>query len=266
MAFASVRRLKLWQDKIATDVEIAGNGPPLVFLHGPWGLPANRPFLDLLARSHCVYAPKHPGTSQGDPEAVHQIDDWWDLIVYYGELFNSLKLAAPALVGHSFGGMLACEIAATVPTAASRLVLIDPVGLWRDDIPVRNWMLLPEDERRRVLFADPTGEPAQQFFSFPAEGDARIEAQAAFVWAQACTGKFVWPIPDKGLKKHIHRIALPTLIIWGRADRVIAPAYAEEFSRRISNSRVELIDGAGHLPHLEQAKRVAQLIDDFLKT
>jgi pimeloyl-ACP methyl ester carboxylesterase len=85
------------------------------------------------------------------------------------------------------------------------------------------------------------------------------------VWAQACTGKFVWPIPDKGLKKHIHRITLPTLIIWGRADGVIAPAYAQEFARRIPNSRVEPIDGAGHLPHLERAQRVAQLVDDFLQ-
>jgi pimeloyl-ACP methyl ester carboxylesterase len=265
MAAVSVRRLKLWQDKIATDVESAGSGPPLVFLHGPWGLSVNRPFLDHLAGSHCVYAPKHPGTSQGDPEAVHQIDDWWDLIVYYGELFDSLKLAAPALVGHSFGGMLACEIAATVPAAASRLILIDPIGLWRDDIPVRNWMLIPDDERRHALFADPAGEPARQFCSLPAEADARIEAQAAFVWAQACTGKFVWPIPDKGLKKHIHRIAVPTLIIWGRADGVIAPPYAEEFARRIPNSRVELIDGAGHLPHLEQTKRVGQLVAEFLR-
>jgi len=262
----SVRRLKLWQDKIATEVEIAGSGNPLVFLHGPWGLPVNRPFLDLLAESHCVYAPKHPGTSQGDSEAVHQIDDWWDLIVYYGELFDRLELSAPALVGHSFGGMLACEIAATVPAAASRLVLIDPIGLWREDVPVRNWMLLPEDERRRVLFAEPAGVAAQQFFSLPAEGEARIEAQAAFVWAQACTGKFVWPIPDKGLKKHIHRVAMPTLIIWGCADGVIAPAYAEEFARRIPKSRVELIDGTGHLPHLEQTKRVVQLVNEFLKS
>jgi pimeloyl-ACP methyl ester carboxylesterase len=143
--------------------------------------------------------------------------------------------------------------------------LIDPIGLWCDDMPVTNWMLLPDDERRRAMFANPAGQPAQAFFSLPAEGESRIEAQAAFVWAQACTGKFVWPIPDKGLKKRIHRVTLPTLIIWGRADRVIAPAYAEEFARRIANSRIELIDGASHLPHLEQAKRVAQLVDDFLK-
>jgi pimeloyl-ACP methyl ester carboxylesterase len=261
---AEVRRVRLWQGKIDTDIEVAGSGPPLVFLHGPWGLPPNRSFLDLLARSHTVYAPRHPGTSGGDPDAVHHIDDWLDLLVYYGELLDCLGLAESAIVGHSFGGMLACEIAASRAARVSRLALIDPVGLWRDELPVKNWMILSEDERRRALFADPAGETAKRFFSVPPDPDARIEAQASLVWAQACTGKFVWPIPDKGLKKRIHRIAVPTLIVWGRADGVIAPAYAEEFARRIANSRVELIDAAGHLPHLEQPERVARLVRDFI--
>jgi len=98
----------------------------------------------------------------------------------------------------------------------------------------------------------------------PSDLDARVEAQASLIWAQACTGKFVWPIPDKGLKKRIHRIATPTLIIWGGADGVIPPAYAEEFARRIANSRVALIDAAGHVPHLEQAEHVGRLVRDFL--
>jgi pimeloyl-ACP methyl ester carboxylesterase len=125
-------------------------------------------------------------------------------------------------------------------------------------------MILSEEERRRALFADPAGAAAQKFFTLPSDTEARVEAQASFVWAQACTGKFVWPIPDKGLKKRIHRISMPTLIMWGRADGVIAPAYAQEFCRCIAGSRVELIGGAGHSPHLEQPERVAKLIGDFL--
>src|SRR5438105_3221378 len=103
------RRLRLWQDTVETQVEVRGSGPPLVFLHGPWGLVADGAFLDLLAVSNTVYAPRHPGTSAGDSEAIHRLDDWWDLIIYYGELFDHLGLDAPVLVGHSFGGMLACE-------------------------------------------------------------------------------------------------------------------------------------------------------------
>ena len=257
-------RIRLWQGKVETRVEIGGNGPPLVFLHGPWGVRGDRDFLDHLRLAHRTYAPSHPGTTPGDPDAIHQLDEWWDLIVYYGELFDRLGLDAPALIGHSFGGMLACEIAAAMPGRAGKLVLIDPLGLWRDDLPVKNWMILPEDQRRGALFADPDGAAAERFFALPADPAARVKAQADFIWSQACTGKFVWPIPDKGLQKRIHRIAAPTLIIWGRGDRLIAAAYAHEFAQRIAGARVELIDDAGHLPHLERTREVARLVRDFL--
>ena len=260
----SVQKLRLWQDKIETEVITDGSGPSLVFLHGPWGLRNEHPFLATLARTHTVYAPKHPGTAGVDPDSVHQLDDWLDLLVYYGELLDRLGIDAPVVVGHSFGGMLACEFAAAMPQRVSRLVLIDSAGLWRDDLPIKNWMIMPEDALRAALFANPADKPAQEFFEMPGEGEARIDARVSFIWSQACTGKFVWPIPDKGLKKHIHRIAAPTLIIWGKQDGIIAPAYAQEFSRRIANSRVEEIEAAGHLPHVEQPERVAALVREFL--
>ncbi len=260
----ATRELTLWQGKVATEVAVHGDGPPLVFLHGPWGLRHDGEFLRRLAATHTVYAPKHPGTCERDTEAIHQIDDWLDLVVYYGELFDRLEIGKVALAGHSFGGMLACEIAAAMPERVGRLILIDPVGLWRDDLPVKNWMILSPAELRAALFADPEGVHAREFFGLPGETAARIEAQVGLIWSQACTGKFVGPIPDKGLKKRIHRIATPTLIVWGKADGVIAPAYAEEFARRIADARVEIIEGAGHLPHLEQAERVARAVRDFL--
>jgi pimeloyl-ACP methyl ester carboxylesterase len=260
---APLRRIKLWQDKITTEILVQGSGPPLVYLHGPWGLGGDRAFLDRLAAHHTVYAPKHPGTTDGDPDAVHELDHWWDLIVYHGELFDRLELESFAVVGHSYGGMLACEIAAAMPARVGRLVLIDPVGLWRDDLPVKNWMIMAPADLRAALFADPTGTAAQTFFGLP-DDDAKLDAQVGFIWSQACTGKFVWPIPDKGLKKHIHRVTMPTLLIWGKGDGVIAPAYAEEFSKRLVNARIAFIDGAGHLPHLEKADVVTGLVQDFL--
>jgi pimeloyl-ACP methyl ester carboxylesterase len=235
-----------------------------VFLHGPWGLRADREFLNVLATTSTVYAPWHPGTSPGDPEAIHHLDNWWDLIIYYSELFDRLELDSPALVGHSFGGMVACEIAATVPARVRKLVLIDPLGLWREDIPVKNWMILAEDQCRQALFTDPAGEAAQWFFGRSADPRARVKEQAAFVWAQACTGKFVWPIPDKGLHKHMHRIATPTLIVWGTSDGLVPPVYAHDFARMIASSRLELIDQAGHLPHVEQPDRIARLVRGFI--
>ena len=54
------------------------------------------------------------------------------------------------------------------------------------------------------------------------------------------------------------------LIVWGKADGVIAPAYAEEFAQRVAHARVAMLDGAGHMPHFEQAERVAKLVGEFL--
>ncbi|MGD0148212.1 MAG: alpha/beta fold hydrolase [Xanthobacteraceae bacterium] len=266
MTTAETRRLKLWQGRIETEVEIAGNGPPLVYLHGPWGLAPDRAFAARLAEKNTVYAPKFPGTSRGATEAAHALGSWLDLVVYYGELFDALKLAVPAVVGHSFGGLLAAEIAASNPKSVGRLALIDPVGLWLDDHPVQNWMILSNKTRRSLLFADSDGEVAKRFFDAPSDDAERVETQAQFIWSQACTGKFVWPIADRGFAQRSHRIAAPTLVIWGDADCIIAPVYAREFANKIPGARVEMIAGAGHLPQLEQPDAVLKALSGFLAT
>jgi pimeloyl-ACP methyl ester carboxylesterase len=264
MAKADMRRLKLWQDRIETEVEISGEGPPLVWLHGPWGLNPDRGFIERLAEGFTVHAPRFPGTTPGDPNAVHELVGWLDLAVYHGELFDRLSLSAPAVAGHSFGALLGAEIAAAQPKSVGRLALIDPVGLWRDDRPVRNWMVLSDKARRPALFADPEGEAAKRFFALPADPDARVDVLSQMVWSQACTGKFVWPIADRGFSRRAHRIAAPTLIVWGKADGIIDAAYAQEFATRIAGAKVELIDRAGHLPHLEQTAAVATSVRGFL--
>jgi pimeloyl-ACP methyl ester carboxylesterase len=101
-------------------------------------------------------------------------------------------------------------------------------------------------------------------FTPPEDPDARIMARVGLQWAMGATGKFLWPIPDKGLKKRIHRVQAPTLIVWGKEDRLSPPVYAEEFARRIAGARVEMVDHAGHAPHLEQPEAVGRLIRDFL--
>jgi pimeloyl-ACP methyl ester carboxylesterase len=259
-----VRRFKLWRDQIETEVEIKGSGPPLVWLHGPWGLNPDRAFVERLAEENTVFAPRFPGTTRGNPNGVHALVGWLDLVVYHGELFDKLQLAAAALAGHSFGALLAAEIAAATPKGVRKLVLIDPVGLWRDDHPVKNWMVLSDKVRRAALFADPDGEAARRFFEVPSDPEARVDTLAQFNWALACTGKFVWPIADRGFKNRIHRVDAPTLILWGNADGIIAPIYAQEFAKGISGARIELIDKAAHLPHLEQSETVLEAVRRFL--
>ena len=98
----------------------------------------------------------------------------------------------------------------------------------------------------------------------PADPEAAIAAIAGLSWAIGCTAKFVWPIPDKGLAKRLHRIEAPTLIVWGKQDRLVSSAYAAEFGRRIAGSRVEIIDECGHIPQLEQPEKTYALVSDFL--
>ena len=80
----------------------------------------------------------------------------------------------------------------------------------------------------------------------------------------AAVNQFIWPLPDKGLSKRLHRIKADTLLVWGRQDRLVHPAYGDDFLRRIPGARLELVDGAGHLPQLEQFDQVAALIEGFL--
>jgi pimeloyl-ACP methyl ester carboxylesterase len=268
MAMAEVadHTLAVWQDKVATHVKVAGSGSPVVFLHGAGGLTRD-PFLDRLAAQFTVYAPEHPGTHPGDPDSIQSIDSLWDLVAYYYELFDKLGLRSPAIVGHSFGGVVAAELAETAPERVSKLVLVSPIGLWRDDAPVRNWMIItPATDLPKYLLADPDGPVAQQMFGPPADPAQAVEAQIQMIWSMACTGKFVWPIPDKGLKKRIHRITANTLIVWGKQDAQVPSVYAEEFALHPSNARIEYVGNAGHLPQLEQLEQVARATTEFLSS
>jgi pimeloyl-ACP methyl ester carboxylesterase len=265
MAAIQERTLRVWAGQIQPRVKIAGDGPPLVFFHGAYGLTWD-PFLDTLAQQYTVYAPEHPGTTPGDADAIKPLDNLWDLVLYYYDVLDQLGLDAPAVVGHSFGGMVAAEVAATNPQRVSRLVLLSPIGLWRDDAPVLNWMTMAPDAMAKAVFFDPTGPLAQQVLALPEEPEAQVEAQIQIAWTLACTGKFVWPIPDKGLKKRLYRITAPTLIVWGKQDGLVPPLYAQEFADRLVDARVAMVDQAAHVPHLEQLATVSGLVQRFLQS
>ncbi len=253
------RQVNVWQNKLKSNIKVAGSGSPVVFLHGAGGLVWDQ-FLDTLARRHTVYAPEFPGTTPGDPDAIAQIDNLWDLVLYYDELLGSLVSGPVPVIGHSFGAMLAAELAAHHYDRVSKLVLMCPIGLWREDVPIPNWMIAPPEDLPNLLLSDAKGPLAQQMFG----GEPQPEMQIKMIWSMACTGKFIWPIPDKGLKKRIHRIHAPTLVLWGRQDRLVPVAYAQEFAGRIAGAKVELIDRAGHLLTAEHPARVAETIENFL--
>jgi pimeloyl-ACP methyl ester carboxylesterase len=244
-------------------VKVGGTGSPVVYLHSAGG-PSWDPFLDALAERHTVYAPDHPGTGDTARDAIHRVDTLWDLVLIYDEILDALGLSSVPVVGTSYGGMMACELAAHRPERVSRLVLLDPIGLWRDDAPVTPYMLLSPEQLVATLFSNFDAPPVQEFLKLPEDPKELAVRTADSVWSLGCTGKFVWPIPDKGLRKRMHRITAPALVIWGEEDALISPVYAEEFAGLLREARVEIVEGAGHVPQLEQLDRVRRLVLEFL--
>ena len=265
MKTAEVRTeaVEVWDGRARVAVQIAGSGPPIVYLHPAAGL-AWDPFLFRLAHYRRVYAPEFPGTNNIDRQAIHAIDGVWDAVLVYEEVLRGLGLERPAVIGQSFGGMLAAELASTFPTLASKLVLLDPVGLWRDDAPVFNWMTSLPAELMGRLFHDPGCAGARAMFTPPNDPNQAIAGQAAFVWALGCTGKLLWPVPDKGLSRRLHRVSAPTLIVWGENDALVPSVYAEEFHKRIAGSKVAIIPACGHIPQVEKTDETWAEVAPFL--
>ena len=264
MGYNEIRDVDVWDGEVRTKVIIGGHGPPLLYLHAIMGLQWD-PFLDALAQTHTVYAPYLPGTVPGDPDAHKALEDVWDLTLCYDEIITALGVDGPVVVvGHSFGGMMAAELAATLPGRVSKLVLLCPIGLWTDGRPWSNPHLLDLEQLGAAAFADPTGPVAQMALAMPEDPEALGEAIIAIQWTMGVASKFWWPIPDRGLKKRIHRITADTLVIWGREDKIISPEYADDFARLIKNGRAELVDNAAHVPQLERYDVVPDLVRQFL--
>jgi pimeloyl-ACP methyl ester carboxylesterase len=259
MAASKEQTVSVWGDKVHPTVKISGAGAPLVYLHGGYGL-IETELVDELAKNFSVYAVPHPGLTPGDEDAIKALDDFWDLVLYYYDLFDKLGLKSPAVVGHSFGGMVAAEVAATDPTRVSKLVLINSLGLWLDDRPIRNYIVAAQTDLPGLLFHDPHHPAQKRIILNPEDQEGFIRIS----WALGCTGKFYWPIPDKGLKKRLHRIAAPTLLLWGKHDKLLVPAYGEEFKKGIPDAKLEIIDGA-HMMPLEVPAKVAAAVTAFLK-
>lgn len=251
--------------RLRLHVKVAGDGPPVVFFHPLPGLEW-QPLLDRLAERHTVYAPEHPGTSPGDPQAIREIHTLWELLLAYEEALRALGLERPGVVGISFGGMVAADLAASFPQVLNRLVLLSPIGLWRDDAPIRLVEMVtgPPEELPRYLFKHPESEAARALMALPDDPDKVPTAIAQTAWNVGCTTKFAWPIADHGLARRLHRIAVPTLVLWGREDALVPAVYAQEFASRINGSRVEVLDDCGHEMQSDQPERTFELVTEFL--
>ena len=244
------------------DVWTAGDGPPLVFLHGVAGLPTWPDWLDAFAANYRIVAPVLPGF--GESTGLDDLTDFLDLTLYHLDLFDTLGVERPVIVGHSLGGVIAAEIAAIANTAVSKLALVDPFGLWDDENPVADIFATTVKDTAQLSWADPEAALQRGLYSIPDDVDAKKVAVIDRAKSLSTAGKFLWPIPDKGLRKRIHRIAAPTLLIWGESDKIVPPSYGGLFQDRIAGSRLVTIPDAGHYPMLERPEPFIAALQEFL--
>ena len=263
MATLERSELQVPGHRFRTSVWRGGAGQPVVFLHGAGGISPKDPTLARLSERFEVIAPVHPGFE--NLEDLDELEDVRDLALYHDDLLEALGLSGASVVGHSFGGMVAAELAAHVPTRVAKLVLIAPVGLWRDEDPVADLLSARPSDLPGLLWADPGGPAAAAAAEAMADPDADpVEQMLAANRGITASTKYLWPIPDHGLARRFHRIKARTLILWGADDRLVPASYGKDFAGGISGSRLEILERAGHLVTAEQADRSIELIESFL--
>jgi pimeloyl-ACP methyl ester carboxylesterase len=244
------------------DLEVVqcGTGRTVVFLHGFHTLEPGAPFLELLSQKAFVLAPSHPGF--GASARPDDFETVYDLVHLYRALIDSLADDKITLIGASFGGWLAAEIAAAGAHRLERLVLVGPLGIKLSDRETPDILDVfnshPDVVRRRSWH-----DPERAAPDFDALSDAALTRLARNRDALCLYG---WEpyMHNPRLKRWLGRIALPTLVLWGASDGVVTPAYGRAYAALIPGARFDLIDGAGHHPELERPDALTDRILDFL--
>lgn len=245
---------------LSLEVEERGSGRALLFLHAGEGLAPERPWLDLLARHYRVIAPSHPGFGRSTlPDWLMSVDD---LAYLYLDLAERLELRNAVLIGASFGGWIATEMAVRSTERFARLVLVDPLGVkWGGvtDRDIADMHALAREQFLELAWADPA-KGAVDYTALPETDLAQI------VRGQQAFARFGWKpyMHNPRLKHWLHRIHLPTLLIWGEQDRIVTQAYGEQFRAALPGASLATIQEAGHFPHWEQPERFVEIVRGFI--
>ena len=236
-----------------------GAGPELVFLHGAGGITAEDPFLNALAQRYHVYAPLIPG--YGDSEECAEIRDMLDFTQHTWDVVAALGLKDPILVGHSMGGMIAAEMAASQPNDLSRLGLICPAGMWNDDHPIADLFSLLPYEMPAYLFHDVEAGAAILTAGRNTSDPGFLQAYLVTNARQlGMAGRLLFPIPERGLSQRMYRIKAKTVVVWGDSDKLIPPFYAHGFKKGIAGAELVSIPEAGHMVIVEKTAQVVEAI------
>ncbi len=253
--------------KIATragsiNVFEGGTGPDLFFLHAAGGVNAENPFLQELARHYHVCAPQLPG--YGDSCDSDNIHDMLEVTLHSFDVLEKCGMSKPIVVGHSLGGMIAAEMAAVCPNDVDRLCLIAAAGLWLDAYPVPDIFTLLPREFPEYLFHDVEAGSKMMTANVNINDPAFLIPFLVNNSRQlGMAGKFLFPIPERGLKDRIHRIKARTVLVWGDSDRLFPAPYAHAYKEAIPGAELVIVPEAGHMVPVEQTASVMAAIARF---
>jgi pimeloyl-ACP methyl ester carboxylesterase len=236
-----------------------GTGEPVLFLHAAGGAGEWHPFHDkLAARGFEVIAPDHPGFGKSDEfPALDRIDD---LVFHYLDVLDALGLDRPHVVGGSFGGWIAAELAVYAPNQIGSLTLLSAAGLRLPEHPVTDLFLLPPARLPGVLFRDPPPPPPAT------DGPPNLDAIIAAYREATSLARFCWTpfFNDPKLERRLRRITAPALVAAPTDDRVIPVEHAKRYAELIPNAVYREVPDCGHAMYFERPGEFAQLVAAFL--
>ncbi len=238
-----------------------GTGAPLLVLHDEMGHTGWLRAHESLARNHTLHIPSHPGFDKS--ERLDWITTVRDLAGWYLRALDDLGLGPVPVVGCSFGGWLAAEMAAMCPHHFTKLVLVAPPGIKPPTGEIFDMFLVTAPTYIEAGFLHPDRLPEYQELyggdPTPEERERREVARE-----QAC--RLAWRpyMFDPALPHLLARVNLPTLIVWGREDAIVPPSAGEAYQRAIPGARLVVLDGSGHHPEIEQSEQFVRLVEEFL--
>jgi pimeloyl-ACP methyl ester carboxylesterase len=236
-----------------------GAGAPLLVLHGASGAGAWLPFMQSLAEKFDVIVPEHPGF--GDSDTPEWLDTIHDLAYFYLDFLDQLDLRRVHLVGVSLGGWIAAELAVRDTRRLASLTLVGAAGLHVKGVEQIDPFLRTDEQRIRDFFHD------QKQADVMVERLMKPELEDVAMKNRVATARVSWQPRgyDPHLAKWLHRIDVPTLLVWGASDRLFPKEYAFEYQRLIPGSKAVIIPECGHVPHVEKSTVFVSELESFIE-
>ena len=261
MSAIEPRKTRLHVSGMSIELERRGRGEPLLLLYGEEALEIEAPFLDELAKEHEVLIPSPPGF--GGSERPDWITNPDDIAYVYLDLVEKLAVEKAPVLGFSLGGWIAAEMATKDDAFISKLVLVAPYGIKVGGPVDRDiqdiWTLNPKEVMALKWHDSEKGK--RDFPSMPEEKLAVI-ARNSESFARFCWEPYMH---DPKLRRRLHRIQVPTLLIWGEKDGIVKPDYGTSYRDLIPGATIRFVPNARHFPHLEQPETFMEYLRDFLK-